>query len=515
MGVSASTRTTTLVLAWLACLGAWFAAPALAVSLPNAADWTNTNLVKQIELAGTTSHAITTLSVRPGASRSGGELLDYYFVLAAHEAEHLAWSRLTVKPALDSAFAARDAAHGGMRPVVPLQQLGPLDADADSVVYKAEIPAELVGADGVSLTLETALNHVTQPLPKQVKQTQAQLVLWTGDAAVRSPYPTKAARIKVKAASPKIIAYTPDSATKSGSIVTFGPFENVEPIQARTKIEQGSVHFQLDAPRAVIVELRRTAEVSHWGDALSVHDRLVVRNAGAQLKGHFSRIEHQMAAFYNKASASALSTIGMSLPAGARDAWFVDDIGNVSTSRFRESRPDPSLLGASSVLPTSAGVASRMSALELQPRFPLLGGWNYTFSVGFTLPLSAGGWTRKVRASNEYITAVPLFTPIKDVAVDALTTVIVLPEAASRVQLELPYDIQLEHHITNTYLDTVGRNTIVLTQRNVAPQHAALVYIKYSLPHRANMVKVAAVAALTAALLTATAIVQRVQTRII
>jgi oligosaccharyltransferase complex subunit alpha (ribophorin I) len=156
-----------------------------------------------------------------------------------------------------------------------------------------------------------------------------------------------------------------------------------------------------------------------------------------------------------------------------------------------------------------------MSALELQPRFPLLGGWNYTFSVGFTLPLSAGGWTRKVRASNEYITAVPLFTPIKDVAVDALTTVIVLPEAASRVQLELPYDIQLEHHITNTYLDTVGRNTIVLTQRNVAPQHAALVYIKYSLPHRANMVKVAAVAALTAALLTATAIVQRVQTRII
>lgn len=495
-----------MLLALLATLLTALTATVHAATLPDSNLWTNTNYLKQIDLAGSTSHALTTLTIKPKSPSSGKKTLPYYFLLSAHEAEQLSWSRLTVKPALDSVLASTSELKGGARPVLELKPEGAMDG---GVLYKAEIPTDVLGEEGASLTLETTLNHVTVALPSTVKQTEPQLFLWSGDVAIRSPYPTVTGRIKVKAATPKIVAFHPSDATKSGSIVTFGPFSNTPP---STSVEQGTVHFQADTPRATIVTLDRTAEISHWGDALSITDRILLRNSGPQLKGHFSRIEHQMASFYNRASGSALSSLSFTLPAGVRDPWFIDQIGNVSTSRFRASAPDPALVAASTGLPSSS---AKLSLLELQPRFPLLGGWNYTFSIGYTLPLSLGGWTKQLFGSYDYVTAVPLFTPLKDVAVDALSTTIVLPEGATRVQLELPFEMDaVENGITKTYLDTVGRPAVRVERRACSPQHAQLVYVKYTLTHRANLIKVAAVAGVTALLLAATAVVQRVEMKI-
>ncbi|KAJ1042813.1 hypothetical protein NDA10_006373 [Ustilago hordei] len=473
-----------------------------AASLPSSNDWTNVNYLKQIDLTGSTSHTLTTLSIKPrstvsAASRSSSP---YYLLLSAEEADHLSWSRLTVKPALDSPLASGSGSDykGGLRPVLPFTPLGPLDGDASSILFETQIPSDVLGAEGATLTLETTLNHITSPLPESVKQTQPQLFLWTGDSTLRTPYPTISGRIK------------------SGSIVTFGPFEKHASHTPNTPIPQGKVHFQVDAPQATIISLDRVAEISHWGDALSIQDRILLRNTGPQLKGHFSRIEHQMASFYHKSSGSALSSLTFTLPPGAKDPWFIDQIGNVSTSRFRPSPPNPSILTAStSGLASSAALKSKMSLLELQPRFPLLGGWNYSFSVGYTLPLSAGAWTKSLRGSNDFITAVPLFTPLKDVAVDSVSTNIVLPEGATRLSIELPYEVDKLHYaVTKTYLDTLGRPAIRIKHKNCSPEHAQLVYVKYTLTTRANMIKVAAVTAVTAALLVLAAVLQRVETKI-
>lgn len=485
-----------------------------AVALPNSADWTNLNYLKQIDLLGSTSSTLSTISIKPSSSSATSSATPYYFLLSSSEAQHLSWSRLTVKPALDSPLASGAEYKGGLRPVLPLVALGTLDSDTDTYVYETQIPAEVLGEEGATITLETTLTHITTPLPSSVKQTDPSLYLWSGDASLRSPYTTTSGRIKIKSPSPKIITHSPESATKSGSIVTFGPFSNLTPFRPGSAVEQGSVHFQSETPRATIVSLNRVAEISHWGDALSISDRVLLRNTGPTLKGHFSRIEHQMASFYNKGSGSALSSISMSLPPGAKDPFFVDQIGNVSTSRFRPSAPNPALLTASAGLPASQTIASKMSSLELQPRFPLLGGWNYSFNIGYTLPLSLGGWTTRIRKSNDFVTAIPLFTPLRDVAVTSLTTTIVLPEGASRVSIELPYSLAVNQTVTKTYLDTVGRHSIVLEATNLSPQHAQLAYVKYTLSNRANLIKVAAVALVTAGLLVATAVLQRVETKI-
>lgn len=481
-----------------------------AIALPNSADWTISNYLKHIDLAGSTSVTSTTVSIKSSSPSTSGSI-PYYFLLSADEAQALSWSRLTVKPPLDSAYAKGSETKGGMRPVIPLTPLGVVDGDATTHIFEALIPTNLLGEEGATLTLETTLNHITSPLPAQVKQTDPSSFLWTGDAAPRSPYPITSGRIKVKAPSPKILSFSPDTATKGGSIVTFGPFSNLPP---NSPPKQGSVHFVSDKPRATIVSLDRVAEISHWGDALSIQDRILLRNSGPNLKGHFSRIEHQMASFYNKGSGSTLSSVSLTLPPGAKDPWFIDQIGNVSTSRFRPSPPNPELLQSLSGLPTSAGLASKMSSLELQPRFPLLGGWNYSFSIGYTLPLSLGGWTKNL-GGNEYVTAVPLFTPMADVAVDLVRTTIVLPEGATGVSLDLPYEVDsLQHTLSKTYLDTIGRRTVIIEKQGCSSHHAQLVYVKYNLSGRANMIKVAAVAGVTALLLGATGLLQRVETKI-
>ncbi|PWZ01771.1 Ribophorin I [Testicularia cyperi] len=485
-----------------------------AVVLPASHDWTNLNYVKQLELTGSTSHSTVIVSVKPEAKLDSSlSALPYYFLVPANEVRTISWSRLTVKIAPDSPLASSPQYKVGLRPVLELLDLGSLDSDLDTHVFRTDVPSHVLGAEGITLTLELALNHATQPLPAEVKQTDPQLLLWHGDASIRSPYPTVAGSVKVKAPSPKIASYQPvDLATKSGSIVTYGPFSDLKPFDPATGIQQGSLHFQSDLPQASIVSLHRTAEISHWGDALSIEDRVLIRNTGPRLKGHFSRIEHQMAAFYKRGSANALSTFNMLLPSGARDPYFIDQIGNVSTSRFRPSGADPALLSNLQAAPQP----QRLSLLELQPRFPLLGGWNYTFSVGFNVPLSSGGWGRKIPGlANEYVVAVPLFTAMKDVAVDSVVTSILLPEGSRNVQVELPFPMDdLQHGLTHTYLDTVGRPTITLAKRRCSSEHALHVYVRYTVALRGHLQKVLAVASISLLLFAGAGALRRADTRI-
>ena len=117
----------------------------------------------------------------------------------------------------------------------------------------------------------------------------------------------------------------------------------------------------------------------------------------------------------------------LNLPAAITNPYFYDIIGNVSTSRFR-----PASLPKNAVRPAPKGTAGeRHSILELRPRYPLLGGWNYTFTLGWDAPL---GHSVSYDAKNgNYILAVPFLTHIPHSAVDDAEVKVVLPEGAEYV----------------------------------------------------------------------------------
>jgi len=128
----------------------------------------------------------------------------------------------------------------------------------------------------------------------------------------------------------------------------------------------------------------------------------------------------------------AITSLSMTLPPNAHAAYYYDTVGNVSTSRFRPSS-SPNL--PAGVLPSQKKRQGKPSnsLLELVPRYPLLGGWNFTFTIGYDLPLE--DWL-KVRSGKDgegkpkYLASVPFLTPIKDIAVDKVRLEIRLPEGA-------------------------------------------------------------------------------------
>ena len=133
-----------------------------------------------------------------------------------------------------------------------------------------------------------------------------------------------------------------------------------------------------------------------------------------RLKGHFSRVEHQHSKFYGRAVTSTISGLSLYLPPGIRDPYFYDLNGNVSTSRFRSA---PSLPQAESPFlhpeqfsdPAKTSMQGKFSYLEVMPRYPILGGWNYSFTLGWNSPLQ--DWaTRDLKG--RYIVAITVLEHI-------------------------------------------------------------------------------------------------------
>lgn len=136
-----------------------------------------------------------------------------------------------------------------------------------------------------------------------------------------------------------------------------------------------------------------------------------------RLKGHFSRLDHQHQNFYGKPAPHVVNSLPLHLPPGIRNAYYYDLIGNVSTSRLRIA---PSVSRKSNV--------NQYSLLELRPRYPLLGGWNYTFTLGWDAPLADSA--SYDASSGKYIVQVPIMTVIPGAVVNDAEITVVLPEGA-------------------------------------------------------------------------------------
>jgi oligosaccharyltransferase complex subunit alpha (ribophorin I) len=217
-----------------------------------------------------------------------------------------------------------------------------------------------------------------------------------------------------------------------------------------------TVRYEFTNPVITAHLLERDLEVSHWGGNLATEERYWLRNNGSQLINHFSRVEWTLAN-YQKLPSSAVREIVYPLQPGSADPYFIDDIGNVSTSRFRP------------------GTAKTPANLELKPRYPIFGGWNYSFRVGWNQDLTRY-LRRAAGGSDSYVLKVPFLEGPKvpeGVQYERVVVRVVLPEGAHNVRFQtidgtasngLPGANQIASHLSSlkTYMDTLGRTTLTL-----------------------------------------------------
>ncbi|KAL7420065.1 dolichyl-diphosphooligosaccharide--protein glycosyltransferase subunit 1 [Cryptotrichosporon argae] len=452
------------------------------------ANYVNTAVARTIEL-GTASTLVTTQYNVKALRDDGG----HYLLALGGQGE--------IEPAWWDAVVGGESVGG----VVVLHD------DVPSV----SVPLGNLKKDGtVTISLTTVLTGASVPLPAEIEQRDPQYLLWTTKSTyVDSWYPSDVERIKIRSPTPQILShssvpttYTRDSdVTKSASTLTLGPFHSLPATFGTAGVKQQpfSVHHAVTTPVMGVRTLRRSAEVSHWGANLNIQDEIALTNNGAKLKGHFSRLAHQQSRFHATKPAQVFTDLTLRLPPTAHSVYYYDVIGNVSTSNFRAGSTPATQ--KSSKVKTSARTVD--GTLDLRPRYPILGGWNYTFTVGWDMPLADA---LKTDGDTKYL-AVPFFTPIPGAVINDVELRIILPEGATEVTVISPFRADSVAHATHkTYLDSIGRPEITLTKSHATEQHAQPVYIRYRYTPAAQAQKPLTVAAVIAGLFVIVAGLRRV-----
>ncbi|KAH8118689.1 oligosaccharyl transferase alpha subunit [Phellopilus nigrolimitatus] len=424
----------------------------------------NTAVVRTVELAGSLVHVRTTFAVK--ALETGSMI--YAFALGRAEAEKTSFIEARLK---------------NQQEPLELQHFG-LNVQSDTYLYAAVLPNGLKKDEAITVELETVQTHATYPWPAAISQKDEMSLKYEADLFVLSPYHTAVQRTKIRAPNPKIISYTEPKgveaftldapATKSGVTITYGPYHNV-PASANADFtastqQRVTVYYKHDYPVLQVTTMKRAAEISHWGANINIQDDIWLHNAGPELKGHFSRLEHQQQAYFNRPSGHVLRAVQLYLPAGVRDVYYTDIIGNVSTSSLREAPSVP-----------KGTRAQQSSQIEIRPRYPLMGGWNYSFTLGWDSPLR--DWTAYDKRDGRYVVAVPIMTQFPDCVVEDAEVKVILPEGAIDVEVYPPFaPLSVKTSTHKTYLDTKGRPAVSFFYKNLTDKHAGFIYVAYKVP---------------------------------
>ncbi|GAA6033051.1 hypothetical protein JCM8097_000119 [Rhodosporidiobolus ruineniae] len=444
-------------------------------SLPHSA-WSPTQVHSQIELGGSLTRSQAVYSLVKDSNSKGG---DTFVVGVRNSGQPGGWVEAT-------------EGKGQLRKPVELTTVG---SDDDTTYYSVSLSPS---TEATTLSLAAVQSHVTRPYPPQLPQNADSIyMLWEGDllaplAGLSAEQKSKieAVSVKVKTPTPRIlnlqladesgfeVNHPTGSATvtytSKGSVASLGP-------------QVARVHYQQPQAIASIRKLDRVVELSHWGSNLAIQDTIDLANTGPTLEGHFARIDYQKASMHRRQGALAISSLTVPLPSSAHSPYFYDLVGNVSTSRFR-----PSSASSSAVLPSQKkkSKAAQPALLELQPRYPLMGGWNYSFTIGYDLPLEE--FLRVGKEDGRYSVAVPFLTALKDVAVDEARVQVRLPEGARDIQVHAPFPLDaltFPEPLVKTYLDIKGRPTVYMEKRGCTDRHGGEVIITYTLPFFAAYVQ--------------------------
>ncbi|KIW02987.1 uncharacterized protein PV09_05647 [Verruconis gallopava] len=350
---------------------------------------------------------------------------------------------------------------------------------------------------GITYTVLSAIS----PLPETIEQMGQQTLLYKTSAYAPSAYSTLKQKTKFKFPTTNIPDYTVipnknsdggEDPTRQGSTFTYGPYENV-PASA---VQEISMRYEFTKPLIHVTLLERDVEVSHWGGNLATEERFWLGNRAARLKDHFSRVQWQMTQ-YASPPTTALKELKIPLHVGSVDAYFTDDIGNVSTSRFRTN--------------------SREALLEVKPRYPVFGGWKYSFRVGWNGGLEK--YLRKSKTGDSYVLKVPFMEGPKmneGVEYERVEVRIILPEGAQNIKFTTSVPLVKEEiTIHKTFMDTLGRPTLKLTALNVVDEWRDRdLIVTYDYPWTAGYRKPLTIAAGLGSILLAAYLISSVDTRI-
>lgn len=323
---------------------------------------------------------------------------------------------------------------------------------SDDVLYRIDLAQQLGAGKEAEIDVETIYAHSLTPYPSQITQAEKQLVKFVANAYFYSPYTTKEQETVVKCTTPSVESFTKvEPSSSSENEITYGPYSNKDGFSQK----EISVHYENNSPFLAVSNLLRLVEVSHWGN-IAVEETVDMYHTGAILKGPFSRYDYQR----QQEDLSSIKSFKTVLPSSARDVYYRDEIGNISTSALRDS--------------------DDVVEVELKPRFPLFGGWKTHYYIGYNVP----SYQYLYNSGDQYMVKMRFVDHIfDDQVIDDMTLKIILPEGSRDVQFKAPYDVDRSpDELHYTYLDTIGRPVVIVHKKNLVEGHIQDFELTYNFP---------------------------------
>lgn len=410
-------------------------------------DWQNTNALRTIDL--TRSYVKESLAII--LENISGRSQSRYFIPVEHNATY-------------GSFEVREK--GKSISTTPKLQVRK-GLDAWEIILANPVPT----GEKITLTVVSVRLNALAPMPTTMEQNGKQYLKYSTEKHIPTFYRNMKEKTKLKFPNSDVIELS-GQAERQGNILSYGPYENRHADPHDTVV----VRFEHTTPLPTITYFERDIEISHWGGNIAFEDRYAITNKAAALQAQFDRIAYSQSAFYNPESA-AIRSLSFPLPAGTRDAYFTDEIGNVSTSKFRTSIRDANL--------------------EIKPRYPVFGNWNYTFTTGWNNDL--GNFLR--REGTRYYLKVPFIEGAENVVYEDLKVRLILPEGAENVEVHCSFDLSGEtHRAHKTFMDTAGRYMVILEAQDLTDETVrGDMYVQYDLStgafYRKPLVMIGSVAA--------------------
>lgn len=299
--------------------------------------------------------------------------------------------------------------------------------------WKMALVSPLSPGKTVKVDVNVVLAKCHEMYPSEISQREKQLVLFNENHYVYSPYKSLSQLTKITLPNSKIESYSKNlkPASSNDANVIYGPYSNVQPYS----VDDLSIHYENNNPFLIVSRMERVLELSMWGN-IAVEETFDVRHAGALLKGSFSRYEYQR----ENSGASSVKSFKTFLPASAVDVYYRDEVGNISTSAMK--------------------VLDEAVEINLQPRFPLFGGWKTHYVIGYNVP----SYEYLYRKGDDFVLNMRLIDHVfNDMLVEDFTLKIILPEGVVPGKLRTPYPVHRQKDEKHyTYLDTDGRTVIVV-----------------------------------------------------
>ena len=190
-------------------------------------------------------------------------------------------------------------------------------------------------------------------------------------------------------------------------MLKYGPFKDVSSLS----FERIFIHYKHNVPLPIFTEVKRTFEISHWGN-IQVDEYYNVFNEAAGLKGEFGRVDYQ---HWNPNIATyALKSMETDLPRYIRGLYYWDFIGNISSSNAHRDVDKVKF--------------------QMSPRFPIFGQWKTDWSQGYSMPTRYHLFSEADRP-HRYIFNTTFLHDFNNFLAENFTIKVILPEGATNIKV--------------------------------------------------------------------------------